>query len=36
MKRALLIGINYYGSTCQLAGCINDAHNMKAALEREG
>lgn len=33
-KRALLIGINYYGSTCQLSGCINDVTNMRVALER--
>ena len=27
-KRALLIGINYYGSQCELSGCINDIHNV--------
>ncbi|OBZ91369.1 Metacaspase-1B [Choanephora cucurbitarum] len=31
-KRALLIGINYFGSQNQLNGCINDVHNMKAFL----
>ncbi|KAJ2710810.1 Ca(2+)-dependent cysteine protease [Coemansia spiralis] len=28
-KRALLIGINYFGSKHLLKGCINDVHNMK-------
>ncbi|KAJ1907744.1 Ca(2+)-dependent cysteine protease [Coemansia sp. IMI 209127] len=28
-KRALLIGINYFGSKHMLKGCINDVHNMK-------
>lgn len=32
MKRALLIGINYIGSTCELNGCINDTINMKKLL----
>ncbi|KAL4066884.1 caspase domain-containing protein [Scleroderma citrinum] len=31
-KRALLIGINYTGQSGQLAGCINDANNLKAFL----
>jgi len=35
-KRALLIGINYYGTNCQLAGCVNDVNNMKVALEHAG
>jgi hypothetical protein len=35
-KRALLIGINYYGSSCQLSGCINDVNNMKAVLDAAG
>ncbi|KAJ3021488.1 UNVERIFIED_CONTAM: hypothetical protein HDU68_009605 [Siphonaria sp. JEL0065] len=28
-KKALLIGINYAGTQNALAGCINDAHNLK-------
>lgn len=36
VKRALLIGINYTGSPCQLSGCINDVINMRAALEEAG
>ncbi|KAH3681573.1 hypothetical protein WICPIJ_007447 [Wickerhamomyces pijperi] len=31
-KKALLIGINYIGTSNQLRGCINDAHAMKAFL----
>jgi hypothetical protein len=32
MKKALLIGINYFGSSCALNGCITDVVNMKHAL----
>lgn len=28
-QRALLVGINYYGQTGQLSGCINDVMNVK-------
>ncbi|KAG0163629.1 Ca(2+)-dependent cysteine protease [Apophysomyces sp. BC1015] len=31
-KRALLIGINYFGSSNELKGCINDVHNVKDFL----
>ncbi|KAI8340136.1 peptidase C14, caspase domain-containing protein [Chlamydoabsidia padenii] len=31
-KRALLIGINYIGTSNQLNGCINDVHNIKNFL----
>ncbi|KAI6125078.1 caspase domain-containing protein [Pisolithus croceorrhizus] len=31
-KRALCIGINYFNQPAQLAGCINDANNLKAFL----
>lgn len=31
-KRALLIGINYKGTSCELYGCINDATNVRAVL----
>lgn len=35
-RRALLIGINYKGTSAALAGCINDAKNMKGILQRNG
>lgn len=36
-KRALCIGINDYpGTGSDLAGCVNDAHDWKAALEQRG
>eukprot|EP00922_Rhytidocystis_sp_ex-Travisia-forbesii_P065355 GHVS01097120.1.p1 GENE.GHVS01097120.1~~GHVS01097120.1.p1 ORF type:complete len:632 (-),score=88.95 GHVS01097120.1:1127-3022(-) len=31
-KKALLIGINYFGSSCQLQGCISDVQRMKRLL----
>ncbi|KAI8376291.1 caspase domain-containing protein [Radiomyces spectabilis] len=31
-KRALLIGINYFGTSNELNGCINDVHNVKEFL----
>lgn len=34
MKRALLIGINYYGSSVALNGCINDINNIRELLIR--
>ena len=33
MKRALLVGINYVGTTAQLRGCINDIDNVAAYLQ---
>ncbi|WVQ98413.1 hypothetical protein IAU59_005536 [Kwoniella sp. CBS 9459] len=36
-KKALLIGINYFGTSGELAGCINDVHNVqKFICERFG
>ena len=36
-KRALCIGINDYpGTGSDLAGCVNDAHDWRAALEQRG
>lgn len=35
-RKALLIGINYYGSPHQLRGCINDVQNMSAWLVSRG
>lgn len=34
LVRALLIGINYVGTSYELYGCINDATNMQAHLQR--
>lgn len=34
MKMALIVGINFYEHGNGLYGCVNDAHNIKAALER--
>lgn len=34
-RKALIIGINYHGSSHQLNGCINDAHNIRDFLVRE-
>ena len=36
VKRALLIGINYYNSSNQLAGCINDIMDMHKYLATVG
>lgn len=34
-KEALLIGINYVGTSAQLNGCINDVKNVKKMLEND-
>ncbi|KAF8914273.1 caspase domain-containing protein [Gymnopilus junonius] len=34
-KKALCVGINYFGSGQELKGCINDVHNMKNFLMSE-
>jgi len=31
-RRALLIGINYFGTRAELRGCINDVNNIKSLL----
>ncbi|KAK9720066.1 hypothetical protein K7432_004391 [Basidiobolus ranarum] len=31
-KKALFIGINYFGTSSELRGCINDVHNVKDFL----
>ncbi len=31
-SKALLIGINYFGTSCELQGCINDCKNLKEVL----
>lgn len=35
MKKALVVGINYYQNIKPLFGCINDAHAVKAMLDRD-
>jgi Caspase domain len=34
MRKALIIGIDYYRHMKVLSGCVNDAHSVKAVLER--
>ena len=36
MKKALIVGIDYYKSASRLYGCVNDAYAVKNALERDG
>ena len=31
-KKALIVGINYYGQSYQLSGCLNDAANVRDFL----
>lgn len=35
-KRALLVAINYVGTSNELKGCINDSNNMKVMLTAKG
>ncbi len=34
MRKALIVGIDHYDKISSLSGCVNDAHAVKAALER--
>lgn len=34
MRKSLVVGIDYYTSVSPLHGCVNDAHSVKAVLER--
>ena len=34
MRKALVVGINYYEHVSPLYGCVNDAHAVKSVLER--
>jgi hypothetical protein len=36
MRKALVVGINYYAAGSPLFGCVDDAHSVKAILERHG
>lgn len=34
MRKALVVGIDYYASVSGLHGCVNDAHSVKSVLDR--
>ncbi|MFN0074006.1 MAG: caspase domain-containing protein [Chloroflexota bacterium] len=34
MRKALIVGIDYYDHCNPLSGCVNDAHSVKSVLER--
>lgn len=34
MRKALIVGIDHYSHISGLRGCVNDAHSVKSALER--
>lgn len=34
MRKALIVGIDHYAHIGNLSGCVNDAHSVKTALER--
>ncbi len=34
MRKALVVGIDHYDHAAALSGCVNDAHSIKAGLER--
>lgn len=36
MRKALIVGIDYYAHISCLHGCVNDAYNVKSVLERHG
>jgi len=36
MRKALVVGIDYYEHAPQLQGCVNDAYSVKGVLERHG
>ncbi|PHN85115.1 peptidase C14 [Vibrio splendidus] len=36
MRKALVVGIDYYQNGGNLYGCVNDAHSVKTILERHG
>lgn len=36
MRKALVVGIDYYESISKLYGCVNDAYSVKSAIERNG
>ena len=36
MRKALIVGIDYYEHSSPLFGCVDDAHSVKAVLDRNG
>ena len=34
MRKALVVGIDFYSSISSLYGCVNDAHSVKSVLDR--
>ena len=36
MRKALVVGVDYYEHIAGLFGCVNDAHEVKNVLERHG
>lgn len=36
MRKALIVGINYYQSQRSLYGCVHDAHSINSVIERNG
>jgi hypothetical protein len=36
MRKALVVGIDFYQKVSPLYGCVNDAHSVKTVLERNG
>lgn len=36
MRKALVVGIDYYENILGLHGCVNDAHSVNSVLERDG
>jgi len=36
MRKALVVGIDYYNAISNLFGCVNDAYSVKSVLERHG
>ncbi len=36
MRKALVVGIDYYEKISKLHGCVNDAYSVKSVLERHG
>jgi hypothetical protein len=34
MRKALIVGIDHYEHIGKLGGCVNDAHSVKAMLDR--
>lgn len=36
IKKALIVGVDYYENTSSLFGCVNDAHSVETVLERNG